>query len=239
MKDAGYNGVIIYNARLTQLNVPELNCECANIWLALCLRCVKDHLAARLRRIGPTNSETKSSSHSPQVELVVDFPVLLVTHIDGRHIKTLYTYDRDYFVYVFNDTPLINREFLLPFLIVCALSSVLTAFSLTGCARNQISSNRKFFSPSLSLPGSEKVIGACIIVIISFMISQIIRCYNERKKRRRHRLAKRHLKKIPTINFKKGDHYEICAICLDEFQEGVKLRLLTCRCYLSACHFCC
>ena len=60
------------------------------------------------------------------------------------------------------------------------------------------------------------------------MISQIIRCYNERKKRRKHRLAKRHLKKIPTINFKKGDHYEICAICLDEFQEGVKLRLLNC-----------
>ena len=29
VKDAGYNGVIIYNAKLTQLNVPEMNCEFA------------------------------------------------------------------------------------------------------------------------------------------------------------------------------------------------------------------
>lgn len=148
VKSAGYNGVIIYNARLTQMNLPELD-----------------------------------------YQLVVDFPVLLVTHIDGKQIKTLYTYDKGYFAWFLNNSPFHIYPFLVPFLVV---------------------------------------IGACIIVIISFMISQIIRCYNERRKRRRHRLAKRHLKKIPTINFKKGDHYEICAICLDEFKEGVKLRLLTC-----------
>ena len=175
----------------------------------------------------PLQTKRSLSLSLPADELVVDFPVLLVTHIDGRQIKTFYTYDKDYFVYVFNNTPLIGKAFLLPFLIVSSLSPC----TLTGFLRLALIANSSLsLSLSLSLSRSQ-VIGACIIVIISFMISQIIRCYNERKKRRRHRLAKRHLKKIPTINFKKGDHYEICAICLDEFQEGVKLRLLTCRCH--------
>ena len=45
----------------------------------------------------------------------------------------------------------------------------------------------------------------------------------------RKRLSKSNLKKIPVKKWKKGDPEETCPICLDDFQEGDKLRLLDCR----------
>ncbi|KAI1286010.1 E3 ubiquitin-protein ligase RNF13 [Halotydeus destructor] len=69
------------------------------------------------------------------------------------------------------------------------------------------------------------VIGVCMLVMISFMV---IKCFRDRRRSRRHRLSSKHLKKIPTTKFKKGDHYDTCAICLDEYVEGEKLRLLPC-----------
>lgn len=53
--------------------------------------------------------------------------------------------------------------------------------------------------------------------------------FNERRRLRRHRLPSSSLKKIPISKFKKGDPYETCAICLEDYQEGEKLRLLPCN----------
>ena len=69
------------------------------------------------------------------------------------------------------------------------------------------------------------VIGICLLIMISFMI---VKCVRDRRKSRRHRLSSKHLKKIPTTKFKKGDHYDTCAICLDEYVDGEKLRVLPC-----------
>ena len=69
------------------------------------------------------------------------------------------------------------------------------------------------------------VISVCLLLMITFMI---IKCIRDRRKSQRHRLSSRHLKKLPTTKFKKGEHYDTCAICLDEYTEGEKLRLLPC-----------
>ncbi|RWS29970.1 E3 ubiquitin-protein ligase RNF13-like protein, partial [Leptotrombidium deliense] len=70
------------------------------------------------------------------------------------------------------------------------------------------------------------VIGICLLIMISFMV---IKCIRDQRRSRKHRLSSKHLKKLPTTKYKKGDQYDTCAICLDEYGEGEKLRVLPCH----------
>ncbi|BFZ06172.1 hypothetical protein BsWGS_09213 [Bradybaena similaris] len=69
------------------------------------------------------------------------------------------------------------------------------------------------------------VIGVCFLFIMIFMLVKVIR---EQTSKKLNRLSKRSLKKIPVRKFKKGDYYDTCAICLDEYEEGEKIRVLPC-----------
>ncbi|XP_072935568.1 E3 ubiquitin-protein ligase RNF13 [Epargyreus clarus] len=69
------------------------------------------------------------------------------------------------------------------------------------------------------------VVALCLIFILIFMI---VKCIKDRRRARRHRLPNRSLNKIPTCKFSKGDPYDTCAICLDDYQEGERLRVLPC-----------
>lgn len=72
------------------------------------------------------------------------------------------------------------------------------------------------------------VVGMCFIIMIGFMI---VKCVREQQRLRRHRLPGSVLKKIPIIRFNKEQHvslYETCAICLDDYVDGDKLRVLPC-----------
>ena len=59
----------------------------------------------------------------------------------------------------------------------------------------------------------------------------IYKCIREERRLRRHRLPRRMLKKLPIIKFTKNSDlgYDNCVICLDEFAEGDKLRVLPCK----------
>lgn len=69
------------------------------------------------------------------------------------------------------------------------------------------------------------VMGGCLMIGCFVMMGRS--CRNIAR-RHRSRLPSRHLKKIPIKKFKKGEAYDVCAICLDEYEEGDKLRVLPC-----------
>ncbi|XP_045199698.2 E3 ubiquitin-protein ligase RNF13-like isoform X3 [Mercenaria mercenaria] len=69
------------------------------------------------------------------------------------------------------------------------------------------------------------VVGLCLTIMIVFLVVKWCRDF---RRKRRSRLSSKHLKKIPVKKFKKGDEYDVCAICLDDYEEGEKLRLLPC-----------
>lgn len=70
------------------------------------------------------------------------------------------------------------------------------------------------------------IVGICFLAMLFFMIAKYVR---DRRRQRKARLSRDHLRKLPTKKFKKGDEYDVCAICLDDYVEGAKLRILPCN----------
>ncbi|BFF89677.1 E3 ubiquitin-protein ligase RNF13 [Drosophila madeirensis] len=72
------------------------------------------------------------------------------------------------------------------------------------------------------------LIGLCFLIMVIYMI---YKCIREQRRLRRHRLPKSMLKKLPVLRYTKNNannKYDTCVICLDEFVEDDKLRVLPC-----------
>lgn len=73
------------------------------------------------------------------------------------------------------------------------------------------------------------VIAVGALLIISYLVFQLMMCIMERRKAQRHRLPKKFLKRLTLQKYEKGIYYDICAICLEHYIEGEKIRILPCN----------
>lgn len=69
------------------------------------------------------------------------------------------------------------------------------------------------------------IVAICFFAMLGFMLVKWIK---DRRRAVRHRLPTSTLRKIPISLFTKGDPYDTCAICLDDYMEGERLRILPC-----------
>uniref|UniRef100_A0A5S6QYJ1 RING-type E3 ubiquitin transferase n=1 Tax=Trichuris muris TaxID=70415 RepID=A0A5S6QYJ1_TRIMR len=70
------------------------------------------------------------------------------------------------------------------------------------------------------------------VITLSFFILLAVvgvRWHRSQTRLRRRRLSKRQLRGLPVRTFSKGSTTETCAICLEDFAEGDRIRILTCN----------
>ncbi|XP_037262179.1 E3 ubiquitin-protein ligase RNF13 isoform X1 [Falco biarmicus] len=150
------------------------------------------------------DSDDLISMGSNDIEVLkkIDIPSVFIGETSANSLKEEFTYEKGGHVVLIPEFSLPLEYYLIPFLII---------------------------------------VGICLILIVIFMSSSgqnihhtldmhmsITKFVQDRHRARRNRLRKDQLKKLSVHKFKKGDEYDVCAICLDEYEDGDKLRILPC-----------
>jgi len=72
-------------------------------------------------------------------------------------------------------------------------------------------------------------VGSCLLIML---VSTVVKLVRDWRKSRRGRLSRRKLNQLPIVKFKHEEHadlYDCCAICLEDFKNGDKIRELPCK----------
>jgi E3 ubiquitin-protein ligase RNF13 len=72
-------------------------------------------------------------------------------------------------------------------------------------------------------------VGSCLLIML---VSTVVKLVRDWRKSRRGRLSRRKLNQLPVIKFNREQHaqvFECCAICLEDFKNGDKIRELPCK----------
>ena len=88
-------------------------------------------------------------------------------------------------------------------------------------------------------------VGSCLLImLVSYLckhyfnvlhknkVSTVVKLVRDWRKSRRGRLSRRKLNQLPIIKFNREQHaqvFECCAICLEDFKNGDKIRELPCK----------
>merc|ERR1711881_550589 len=71
------------------------------------------------------------------------------------------------------------------------------------------------------------IIAVCLTTMMVFSLVRLVRQW---RRTRKARLTRRKLKKLPKKKFdKETDHWENCAICIEDYENGDNLRILPCN----------
>ena len=203
---------------------PNVSFVDPNEWIALIKRTpgiynncsfdVKVHNAqnAGFKAVIVYNSDSDTLiTMSSSGKFSIKIPSIFVGFSTGNELKNEFTYANGTYVVITSDENDLSY-LLIPFVCVVSICFIIA-----------ISIFVSFFDFEFF---SSKVLTFYQLSLISIKIVKLaLHCHKIRK----NRFPRSALKKIPTKKYQKTDKYDTCPICLNEYEEGVKIRILPCE----------
>ncbi|XP_054966574.1 E3 ubiquitin-protein ligase RNF13 isoform X1 [Pan paniscus] len=165
------------------------------------------------------DSDDLISMGSNDIEVLkkIDIPSVFIGESSANSLKDEFTYEKGGHLILVPEFSLPLEYYLIPFLIIVGICLILIVIFMRWGLSVLLRLVSNSWAQAVLQPWPPKALEL-----------QITKFVQDRHRARRNRLRKDQLKKLPVHKFKKGDEYDVCAICLDEYEDGDKLRILPC-----------
>ncbi|KER33795.1 hypothetical protein T265_00462 [Opisthorchis viverrini] len=194
-------------------------------------------------KVQPVHNRTRLNSSSSMVPTEIsDIPFVALIQRGDCHFDTkvfnaqmagysaaIVYNDVDHLIFPMKGNMVADQIIIPSVMVDRSAGEELKSYAFSNDSRKYLVSVVSFYS----LPLKYVLLSLLVLVGISLLI--LIGCFaahlcNLWRRIRRGRLSKRHLRRLETKRFVKGqDPYETCPICLEDYKEREKLRLLPCH----------